>query len=467
MKRQIPKIFQRDSLRQNWMLVALLGTISAVVMTAIYGSNKPLPANVSYEGRQHRIDHVRFLEDHTYASPAGSKIVEQEIFDTVKQDIEEAEQFIVMDVFYFNSEHDEGEEFPPLTRRVSEALINKKEEEPDIEIVVLTDPVNTFYGAYTPEHFQQLEESGIEVIFTELSVLRDSNPIYSGFYRTFVQWFGNHGRGWLPNFFTSDAPDVTLHSYLEILNFKANHRKTLVTEKAGIVTSANPHDASGYHANTGFEVRGAVLKDLLATEKEVAEMAGRSREKFDSFISQVEVPEKNGKYGVQLLTERKIKERVLKEISQLPRDGKLRMGMFYLADRDVIEALIEAAGRGADINIIMDINEEAFGNEKIGIPNQPAAHELVERSNGHINIRWYHAEGVQYHAKMMMMEKEQETVVIGGSANMTRRNLDNYNLETDVVVTGSNDSETVKNVRSYYQRLWNNSDGTHPGLQQA
>jgi phosphatidylserine/phosphatidylglycerophosphate/cardiolipin synthase-like enzyme len=135
--------------------------------------------------------------------------------------------------------------------------------------------------------------------------------------------------------------------------------------------------------------------------------------------------------------------------------------MFYLADRDVIEALIEAAGRGADINIIMDINEEAFGNEKIGIPNQPAAHELVERSNGHINIRWYHAEGVQYHAKMMLMEKEQETVVIGGSANMTRRNLDNYNLETDVVVTGSNDSETVKNVRSYYQRLWNNSDGTH------
>lgn len=62
---------------------------------------------------------------------------------------------------------------------------------------------------------------------------------------------------------------------------------------------------------------------------------------------------------------------------------------------------------------------------------------------------------------MMMMEKEQETVVIGGSANMTRRNLDNYNLETDVVVTGSNDSEAVEDVRSYYQRLWNNFDGTH------
>ncbi|MDZ5783881.1 phospholipase D family protein [Marinococcus luteus] len=461
MKREIPKISQRDSLRRKWMLVALLGTISAVVVTSVYGSIKPLPANVSYEGREHRTDYVRFLEDHTYVSSTESQVVEQEIFDTVIRNIEEADQFIVMDMFYFNSEHEAGADFPPLTRRLSEALINKKEADPDIEIVVLTDPVNTFYGAYTPEHFQRLEKSGIEVIFTELDALRDSNPFYSGFYRTFVQWFGNHGRGWLPNFFTSDAPDVTLHSYLEILNFKANHRKTLVTEKAGMVTSANPHDASGYHANTGFEVRGAVLKDLLKTEKEVVEMGGRSGEKFDSFISKVEVPEENGKYKVQLLTESKIKERVLREIRELPRDGKLRMGMFYLADRDVIEALIGAAGRGADIDIIMDINEEAFGNEKIGIPNQPAAHELVEKSNGRINIRWYHADGVQYHAKMMMMEKAEKTVVIGGSANMTRRNLDNYNLETDVVVTGSNDSEAVKDIRDYYHRLWNNTDGKH------
>ncbi|SDW58586.1 Phosphatidylserine/phosphatidylglycerophosphate/cardiolipin synthase [Marinococcus luteus] len=461
MRRKIPKVLQRDSLRQKWMLVALLGTISAVVVTAVYGSNKPLPANVSYEGKEHRTDNVRFLEDHTYVSSTESKVVEQEIFDTVMRKIEEADQFIVMDMFYFNSEHEAGADFPPLTRRVSEALINKKEAEPDIEIVVITDPVNTFYGAYTPEHFQQLEESGIEVIFTELEALRDSNPLYSGFYRTFVQWFGNHGRGWLPNFFSSNAPDVTLRSYLEILNFKANHRKTLVTEKAGMVTSANPHDASGYHANTGFEVRGAVLKDLLKTEKAVAEMAGRPGEKFDSFISDVEVPTGIGEYKVQLLTERKIKERVLREIRELSRGGKLRMGMFYLADRDVIEALIEAANRGADINIIMDINEEAFGSEKIGIPNQPAAHELVKKTNGRINIRWYHADGVQYHAKMMMMEKTEQTVVIGGSANMTRRNLDNYNLETDVVVTGNNDSEAVEEVRSYYQRLWNNSDGTH------
>ncbi|WP_079475202.1 phospholipase D family protein [Marinococcus halophilus] len=461
MEKKIPKIFQRDYLRRKWMLAALFGIISAAIVIAVYGNNKPLPANVSYEGEEYHTAHVRFLEDHTYLSSAESKIVEQEIFDKAIETIEEAEQFIVMDMFYFNSEQDAEADFPPLTRRLSEALIQKKESDPNIEIIVLTDPVNTFYGAYMPEHFQRFEENGIEVIFTELTALRDSNPIYSWFYRTFVQWFDNHGRGWLPNFFSSDAPDVTIHSYLEILNFKANHRKTLITEKAGMVTSANPHDASGYHANTGFEVRGAVLKDLLKTEKAVAEMAGRSGERFDSFISKVEVPQGTGEYKVQLLTERKIKERVLREIHDLSPGEKLRMGMFYLADRDVIEALIDAAGRGADINIILDINEEAFGNEKIGIPNQPAAYELVEKSNGHINIRWYHAQEVQYHAKMMMMEKEQETVVIGGSANMTRRNLDNYNLETDMVITGSNDSEAVEEVRNYYQRLWNNSDGTH------
>jgi hypothetical protein len=41
---------------------------------------------------------------------------------------------------------------------------------------------------------------------------------------------------------------ITLRSYLNLFNFKANHRKTLVVDTAQgwktLVTSANPHDGS-------------------------------------------------------------------------------------------------------------------------------------------------------------------------------------------------------------------------------
>ncbi len=34
-----------------------------------------------------------------------------------------------------------------------------------------------------------------------------------------------------------------------MLNFKANHRKILITENEALITSANVHDASAYHSN--------------------------------------------------------------------------------------------------------------------------------------------------------------------------------------------------------------------------
>ncbi len=40
------------------------------------------------------------------------------------------------------------------------------------------------------------------------------------------------------------------------------------------------------------------------------------------------------------------------------------MGMFYLADRQVIKGLLKAAWRGVDIRLILDANKDAFGLEK-------------------------------------------------------------------------------------------------------
>ena len=110
-------------------------------------------------------------------------------------------------------------------------------------------------------------KAGIHVIMTDVDRSRDSTPAYSAVWRTFFQWFGQSGTGTLPNLMASEAPDITVRSYLKSLNVKANHRKVVISENTALVTSANIHDASAFHSNIAFETSGDIIRDMLATEQ--------------------------------------------------------------------------------------------------------------------------------------------------------------------------------------------------------
>ncbi|HAB29698.1 MAG TPA: hypothetical protein DCE19_03160 [Gemmatimonadetes bacterium] len=49
------------------------------------------------------------------------------------------------------------------------------------------------------------------------------------------------------------------------------------------------------------------------------------------------------------------------------------------------------------------------------------------------------------------------TTLLGGSANLTRRNLGDYNLEVNLLARGS--SALGAQVADYFERLWSNRDG--------
>jgi len=104
---------------------------------------------------------------------------------------------------------------------------------------------------------KNLQENNIEVVVTNLDKLRDSNKAYTAVWR-FFRPFNQQGTGWLPNSFADEAPSMTLRSYLELFNVKANHRKTLLTEKEELITSANPHYESGFTSNIGFKVSESI-----------------------------------------------------------------------------------------------------------------------------------------------------------------------------------------------------------------
>lgn len=417
----------------------------------------PVPSGVSYESEEYQTDDAGFLYDLTYTE--NDEITEeQEIFEEIYTMIDEAEEFLVLDMFLFNDDYNHNTlDFPPLSQNLTDKLTAKKEENPDMDIIFITDRINTFYDTYTPPHIEQLKEVGIEVIFTDLSKLRDSNPLYSGFYRTYFQWFGTSEDQWLMNALRPQGPEVNIRSYLTMLNFKANHRKLIINEKNGLISSANPHDASAHHSNIAVKLSGDILYDMLESERAVVNFSGGNTRVFSDFADKMpeKAEESEGQYTVKLITEKKIKDNILEIVNSAGPDDILNIGLFYLSDRDIIEAFKEALDRGVELNMILDINQDAFGNEKNGVPNRPVADELMNHDT-QPNIRWYKSSGEQYHAKFIMLETADEVIFNGGSANFTRRNLDNYNLETNVVVTAPQGSEFTGEITAYYDRLWMN-----------
>jgi phosphatidylserine/phosphatidylglycerophosphate/cardiolipin synthase-like enzyme len=456
-------------MRYNEIMIrlAILLIILLVMALGLYRITKPVPSGVGVASPVYPVSagSVLFLSDKTYTKADGTRVREQEIFDTVFKLIREADSYVLVDMFLFNDLRGAATTtYRSLSEELVTTLIEKKKISPDVTILLITDPLNTIYGSYTSPQFAQLGEHGIEVILTDLTKLRDSNPLYSMVWRPILRYMPNIGGAWLPNMLDPQKPKVTLSSYLTLFNFKANHRKLIVADSLHgtdrvwrtLVTSANPHDGSSEHSNIALLVEGTALaSSVLTSEQAVAQMAEAAflRPSIDT-----DADAESSDISVQLLTERAIKDAVLAGINRLERGDSINLVMFYLSDRDVIKALKRAADRDVMVRIILDPNKDAFGRQKGGIPNRSVAHELIE-SSSNISIRWCATNGEQCHSKMIIMKKESEADVILGSANFTRRNLNNFNLETNVRLMGPVSTKAVSDAQAFFDTLWENRNG--------
>ncbi|SFK42121.1 phospholipase D family protein [Methylophaga sulfidovorans] len=437
----------------RWLFLLLLISIGV----AIYHVNKPLPPGVDFSGPQRTANEVQFLADRTYTVD-GERQTQQQIFDEVFEMIANARHLVLVDMFLFNDYQGKGsEQHRALSDELTEALIAQKKRYPDLQIQLISDPINSVYGGLPSKHFAKLKAAGIPVILTNLSKLRDSNPAYSGFWRLFVQPFGNKEGGWLPNPFGEG--EVSIKSYLNLMNFKANHRKLIIADNGeqltALVTSANPHDGSSAHDNVALRFNGQAAWDLLDSEKAVLAMSGKALPKVE-----LEQPSDNTETNltVQVVTEQAVEKAALAMINQTKAGDKLDMAMFYLSDREIIDALKSAQKRGVTLRVLLDPNKDAFGREKNGIPNRPVAHELTQTG---ITVRWCDTHGEQCHAKWLMHRGADETTMLLGSTNFTRRNLDNLNLETSVVLTGPANAVPLRRGQSWFDECWYNLYGRH------
>ena len=443
----------------------------ALSAVALYHQIKPLPEGLALAGPERPLLAPRLLIDRTWMDGKGATRTDHIIFDEILGLIGQARQLVVVDMFLFNDSGAAGTGFRPLARQLTDALLARHRTVPGIRLLVISDPFNSLYNGSRSPYFEELRAAGIPVVETPLAPLRDSNPLWSTPWRLCCQWFGNDpDGGWLPSPVSDDR--VPLRSYLALLNFKANHRKTLVVDTPtglrGLVSSANPHDGSSRHSNIALAFEGPAALDLLRSELAVATLAGVHLPlpplAITSLVTrdppppgqpgaapQAPLPAHSGE-TVRILTEGAIGDAALALIEGAGPGSRVDLAMFYLAHRGIIEALVRAKGRGAAVRVLLDANKDAFGREKDGVPNRPVAAELQRAG---IPVRFANTHGEQFHSKVLMRRDGHGTwQFLLGSANFTRRNLDNFNLETNVLVSGPQPTALIRALAGQFGQIW-------------
>ena len=167
-----------------WRRVILWIFVALWAGTAYWQNNKPLPPGTHVDSAWTPITprDVTFIADITSADAYGRQTSSQGIFDEVLSTIHRARKFIVLDYFLFNASLGNGPGEPtrlrPLSGELRAALIERRRAVPDLEVVFITDPINEVYGGVSSTDLRLLRAAGVQVIVTDLDVVRDSNVNY-------------------------------------------------------------------------------------------------------------------------------------------------------------------------------------------------------------------------------------------------------------------------------------------------
>ena len=472
----------RNRTRPRWGRYIALALAAVFIGTGLWHTNKPLPPGLRVSSGLTTVapESIQLFTDVTAHTNLAEPVFEQGIHAATLELIRDARDFLVLDYFLFNEQggpkgklrYEGG--IRPVARELREALLSLRKAQPGLPILLLIDPINSYYQGTQPVEMSELTQAGVQIVVVNLDPLRDSNPVYSSPWRLLARWWLRTGvnGGW-SNPLDGNGPELSLGSLLRLPNFKSDHRKLLLTgdgagSLAGIISSGNPHDASSAHSNVALRLRGEALRPLLESELAIARFSGHVDTAVEVAAARAsagaprsgvvtEVPADATRVGI--VTEGAIRERLVDALADAGAGDSIDIAMFYLSDRRVIGALISAASRGAAIRVLLDPNKDAFGFEKSGLPNREVASELVAASGGAIKVRWFRTHGEQFHAKLAAIRGEKQLWLTLGSANFTRRNLGDYNLEANAIVTAPIGSPVDAQVMAWFETLWHNRPG--------
>ena len=515
---ELNKDSKKNNRKDGMKKYLLIGTM---LLMASSSTIKNPPLGINYESPIRETENAEFHYDLTYLDKDGNIQYDRNLWDATLKVVDNAKDYLVIEMFLFNDLYNKDKEhFPEFAKEYTEKLIKKQKENPNLKVYVLADENNNFYGAFEHPFITSMKNAGINVIIVDIFKLKDTFPWYSPIWRTFIKPMGNpQNKGWITNFYGDMWPKLTVRNLLRALNVKADHKKVFLNEKEVVVSSANIHDPSYFHENIAVYADGPIVKDVLHDLQLVAKFSdseinvddsnketkskieidiadktkirkdtmniGNLEDKNNDMINleenisdskknekgekeglsfnsgKNEITDTEGKtYKIQYLSEGAIGKYLDADIDSLKSGDELLMGMYFLADRGVIDRLIKAANRGVKIRMIFDRSRDAFGMSTNGLPNKPVSKKLKKKTKGKIEIKWYFTNNEQYHTKITLMKKTDGSVIINaGSANLIKKNIRGYIMDSNFRILTTQDSKISKDVYTYFDRLWENKDG--------
>jgi phosphatidylserine/phosphatidylglycerophosphate/cardiolipin synthase-like enzyme len=444
-------------LRAGHLVAAALGLAWAGM--ALWQSVKPLPPGTRVASAPCSVPaaSLGFTADVTAADAYGHAVLSQGVFEQVLQVVRGAHRFIVLDYHLIDADEGSGAAQRPLAGALTDALLAQRQANPQLRVLFITDPVNEHYGAAPAAQLQLLRAAGVAVVLTDLDALRDPNFLYSALWRLTVRWW---------------AGDSGFGAAARRLNFKADHRKLVIADDGSgqlvaVVGTANPADRQSAWSNTALRAGGPALQALLGSELALAAASGwhgdpQLFQAGGTCSAAAQVPDPAAA-RVQVLTEGAIRAAVLERLGAAVNGDGIDLAMFALADRTVLEALLDAARRGVRVRLLLDPNEDATTLLPSGMPNQPAASELVSRSAGRIQVRWYRTHGERFHGAVALVYGPTRAWLTAGSANFTRRSLGDYDLDANLGVELPRSAAPAQQAATWFETLWDNR--APPGIE--
>ena len=469
-----------------WLLIgALLGV---ALLPYLLFRQKHLQDGTSLRSPKFEYSDAQLLIDRTaWNAERQSYVQSHQIFEAILKEVEAADAYLILDFFLWNpwtGDVDTSGGLRLLSTELADALLRKRIQNPDMPILVITDPINRIYGNQAPAFYDRFAEAKIPVVYTDLSKLPDSNKVYAP-----QAWFwskflpagdAENDTRPIPNSLDGKSDKLTLAQFGRLLYFKANHRKVLIagykqTAPRLITGSLNQADGSANHSNLAVSVDGVVAIYATHSELQVAEWSsenpaqihlGRSFEAANAIakirrilpaVSTLPLA-RVGAPSVAWRSEGAIHDELILQIDRAGQGDRIDAAIFYFSDRKVVESIKGAVTRCARVRILMDANHDAFGREKIGIPNRTVASEFMElAATGEVEVRWGATHGEQYHAKVLRIYGETQDLLFLGSANWTRRNLSDLNLEANLLFERS--GVIGQNFDAYFNTIWTNEEG--------